>query len=93
MNFNRKILNWSIIITLLTAYIIPGQSSDGFAFKYGYPYRFFTMYNTEINAGSTIMNSTLFNIDRFILNILIMYFTFHILNKFINKRSRKDNID
>lgn len=93
MNINSKILKWSIIITLLTAYIIPGQSLDGFAFKYGYPFGFFTIYNTEISVGDTILNSTLFNIAKFGLNVLVIYFIFYILNKFINKRSEIKNID
>ncbi len=92
MNLNRKVLNWSIMITLLIAYITPGRSTDGFAFNYGYPFGFFTMYNTEINVGGTILDSTLFNIGGFVLNILLMYLMFHILNKFINKKSEKENI-
>ena len=42
---NNKILSWSISISLLTAYLLPGTSSDGFAFKFGYPFKFFTIYN------------------------------------------------
>ena len=37
---NNKILSWSISISLLTAYLLPGTSSDGFAFKFGYPFKF-----------------------------------------------------
>ena len=90
MNFNRKILNWSIIIILLITYIIPGKSSDGFAFNYGYPFRFFTMYNTEINAEKTLFDLTSINIGGFILNILIIYYLLNIINKFIKKRLISD---
>lgn len=37
---NNKILNWSIVISLLTAYFLPGTSPDVFAFNYGYPFDF-----------------------------------------------------
>ena len=93
MNLNRKFLNWSVVITLLIAYITPGRTTDGFTFDFGYPFVFFTMYNTQINAGDTILNSTLFNIVGFILNILVIYLIFHIFNKFISKKSEKEKVD
>ncbi len=86
MNINRKILNWSLIITLLIAYIIPGKSSDGFAFDYGYPFGFFTMYNSKISYGDTIFNSTLLNVGGLLLNILVIYCILYVLNKFIPKK-------
>lgn len=85
MSFNKKILNWSIIITLLIAYITPGKSSDGFSFNYGYPFGFFTLYNRKINYGDTIFNSTLLNVGGLLFNILVIYVVLNILNKFINK--------
>lgn len=93
MNLNKKILNWSIIITLLIAYITPGRSADGFAFNYGHPFGFFTMYNTRIKVEDSILNSTAFNLVGFILNILLIYLIFHILNKFISKKSGKESND
>lgn len=87
MNLNRKNLNWSIIITLLIAYLVPGRSTDGFTFDFGYPFAFFTMYNTKLNVGDTILNSTLFNILGFALNILVIYLIFNMFNKFIIRKS------
>ncbi|MGL5714011.1 MAG: hypothetical protein ACRCX2_13400 [Paraclostridium sp.] len=87
IDINKKILNWSIIVSFLTVYILPGQSSDGFAFEYGYPFNFFTIYNTGINEGDTILNSTSFNIGGFAVNVFIIYCIFYILNKFINKKT------
>lgn len=91
MNFNRKILNWSVIISLLIAYVTPGRSSDGFAFSYGYPFGFFTMYNTKISEGDTILDSNLFNVGGLILNVLIIYCIFYMLNKFVYKILKKGN--
>ncbi|MGL5380611.1 hypothetical protein [Clostridium sp.] len=89
MNFNRKILNWSVIITLLIAYVVPGRSTDRFGFEFGYPFGFFTMYNIELQVGDTILNSTLFNILGFVLNILVIYLIFNTFNKVVNRRSEK----
>lgn len=86
MNMNKRILNWSIAISLLTAYMLPGISSDGFAFEYGYPFKFFTIYNNPINIGDTIFNSTALNILGLGLNIVVIYYIIYMLNKFINKR-------
>lgn len=80
---NKKILNWSIVISILTAYMLPGTSSDGFAFEYGYPFKFFTIYNTTINIGDTIFDSTAFNLLGLAINIVVIYYIIYIFNKFI----------
>lgn len=82
---NNKILNWSIVISLLTAYFLPGTSTDGFAFNYGYPFDFFTIYNSTINVGDTIFNSTTFNLLGFGINVVVIYYLIYIFNKFIIK--------
>ena len=87
VNINNKILNWSIVISLLTAYLLPGTSADGFAFTYGYPFNFFTIYNNTINVGDTIFNSTSFNLLGFGMNTVVIYFIIYMFNKFINKNT------
>lgn len=83
--FQQKNLTLSIIIIFLIAYIFPGKSSDGFSFNYGYPFEFFTMYNTKISYGDTLLNSTSFNVGGLLLNIAVVYVILNILNKFVNK--------
>jgi hypothetical protein len=80
---NKKILNWSIVISLLTAYMFPGTSSDGF--EYGYPFKFFTTYNSPMNIGDTIFYSTAFNLLGFGMNIVVIYYIIYIIYNFINK--------
>ena len=82
---NNKILSGSILISLLTAYLLPGTSSDGFAFKFGYPFKFFTIYNNPISTGDTIFNSTAFDLFGLSMNIIVMYYIIYIFSKFINK--------
>ena len=82
---DNKILSWSISISLLTAYILPGTSSDGFAFKFGYPFKFFTTYNNPMSKGDTIFNSTAFDLFGLSLNIIVIYYIIYICSKFIKK--------
>lgn len=82
---NNKILSWSISISLLTAYLLPGTSSDGFAFKFGYPFKFFTTYNNPISMGDTIFDSTAFNLGGLSVNIIIYYYIIYMCSKFLNK--------
>lgn len=82
---DKKILNWSIVISLLTAYLLPGTSSDGFAFKYGYPFKFFTIYNSPMNIGDTIFYSTVFDLFGLGMNIVVIYYIIYVFNKLINK--------
>ena len=89
MSFNKKILNYSIVISLLTAYILPCNSSDGFAFDYGYPIEFFTKYNKEITSNESILTSTALNLGALIGNILIIYFIIYIIIKIKNNIKTK----
>lgn len=82
---DKKILNWSIVISLLTAYLLPGTSSDGFAFKYGYPFKFFTTYNSPMNIGDTIFYSTALDLFGLAMNIVVIYYIIYVFNKLINK--------
>jgi hypothetical protein len=91
MNFNRKYFNWAIIISLLTAYFLPSRSSDGFAFNYGYPFAFYTRYNSPIQANYSIFNSTLTNILTLALNVLVIYVGIYFINKVIHKIITKNN--
>lgn len=82
---DKKIFKWSIVISLLTAYMLPNTSSDGFAFEYGYPFKFFTTYNSPMNIGDTIFYSTGFDLFGLGMNIVVIYYIIYVFNKFINK--------
>lgn len=82
---DKKIFKWSIVISLLTAYMLPGTSSDGFAFKYGYPFKFFTTYNSPMNTGDTIFYSTGFDLFGLGMNIVVIYYAIYVCNKLIKK--------
>ncbi len=82
---DKKIFKWSIVISLLTAYMLPSTSSDGFAFEYGYPFKFFTTYNSPMNIGDTIFYSTAFDLFGLSMNIVVIYYIIYVFNKLINK--------
>ncbi|WP_195948299.1 hypothetical protein [Paraclostridium bifermentans] len=82
---DKKIFKWSIVISLLTAYMLPSTSSDGFAFEHGYPFKFFTTYNSPMNIGDTIFYSTAFDLFGLAMNIVVIYYIIYVFNKLINK--------
>jgi len=87
MSFNKKIFNWSIVLSLLTAYILQSKSSDGFAFNYGYPFAFFTRYDSPIKSSDSIFDSTCLNLLTLVLNVLIIYLVLYLINKIINRKN------
>lgn len=80
---NKKILNWSTILTLLSAYILPGRSSG----EYGYPLAFFKIPEKIFYPGDTIISLTSFDPFILILDILIIYSIINFFNrKFLSKK-------
>jgi hypothetical protein len=93
MKFNKSFFNWSLWITLLSTYVLPYQSTDGFVAKYGYPFPFFTIHNTNRIGLTLLMSNTidvvLLAIDIFIV-YLVIYFIYAIL---IKRKSVHDKND
>jgi hypothetical protein len=72
MNFSKRILNWAAWVTLIATYLLPYQSTDGFATKFGYPFSFLTVYDAPINtslSASLSLNPLTLAID-----VMIFYF-------------------
>jgi hypothetical protein len=89
MKFNKKFFNWSAWITLIISYVLPYQSTDGFAASFGYPFSFLTVYNTPINTS--LLRSESLNLPAFAINILIIYFIISFVNAQLAKaKSKKD---
>ena len=88
MNINKKFLNWSAWITLLMTYILPFQSTDGLATKFGYPFSFLTVYKTSV--GTSLLTSQNINVLVLALNIMIIYFVIYFASaQFIKLNSYK----
>lgn len=87
MSFNKRILNWSIVLALLSAYILPCKSSDGFAFRYGYPFPFFTRYNTPIRPENSILFSTYTDVATLAINIIIIYLFIYLIHTITKHKS------
>lgn len=89
MKFNKKFFNWSAWITLLITYVLPYQSTDGFATYFGYPFSFLTVYKTSINT-SLFMTEHI-NLLSLALNILIVYFVISFANaQLVKVKSNRD---
>jgi hypothetical protein len=89
MKINKKVLNWSIWLTLLMTYVLPyqSQSKDGFSTNFGYPFPFFTVYKTPIQT-SLLMSRTI-SLMPLILNITIIYFAIKFADKLLIKKKDK----
>jgi len=88
MKFNKKFFNWSAWITLIISYVLPYQSTDGFAANFGYPFSFLTVYNTPINTS--LLRSESLNLPAFAINILIIYFIISFVNaQLVKAKSKK----
>lgn len=84
MKINKKILSWSIVLSLLSASILPGRLINESRFTYGYPLGFFEISNNALNRGRVILASTNLNLFSFAVNTLLVYF----MIKFIRQRKR-----
>lgn len=90
MNLNKKFLNWAAWIILLLAYVLPYQSTDGFATRFGYPIPFLITYNTKISGS--LLSSAQLKVLAFIIDILIVYFVINLADRQLKKvKSNKDN--
>ena len=87
MKFNKKIFKWSAWITLLTTYVIPYQSTDEIATKFGYPFAFLTVYKTS--TSHTLLMSQSFNVLILTINILIVYHVINFANAQLLKKKSK----
>ncbi|MBE3592140.1 MAG: hypothetical protein PWP18_684 [Thermoanaerobacter sp.] len=90
VKFNKGFFNWAAWLTLLLAYVLPYQSTDGFAIHYGYPFAFLTTYNDNLlKAKITLLTSTSFNMGIFAIDVVIIYFAIYFANELLIKWKSK----
>lgn len=90
MKFKRSFFNWSLWITLLSTYVLPYKSTDGLSAKYGYPFPFFTVHNTN-RIGLTLLMSNTIDVVLLAADILIVYLViFFIFQILIKRKSVND---
>lgn len=73
MSINKKVISLSVILVLLTAYILPGTYLNKFSYEYGYPLRFLRISTNAINSGDTIANAISIYLINLIFNVIIIY--------------------
>lgn len=75
LNVHKKFLIPSVILTSLSAYMLPCHSTDRFRFDYGYPIYFSTLVSTEesIKPTDTTAMRTSLDLFKFMINIVIIY--------------------
>ena len=91
-NYNKRFFNWSILLSLLLAYVFP-YKIDGSFIKCGFPFRFWKIRMSM----SVIPNSSLFmstSLDLFLLaiNIVIIYLIISFTYKlYVKKKNKNDD--
>jgi len=71
-SIKREFLYISIIITILSTYMLPCQRISEFQKAFGYPFGWFTVFNDTI--GDIIIKSTQVNVLMLFFNIIAWYF-------------------
>jgi hypothetical protein len=89
MKFNWKLFNWSAWITLALTYVLPCQSTDGFAASYGYPFPFLTSYNNGTLKASLFISNNI-NLILLVQNILIIYLILFFVNKLLIRQKNAE---
>lgn len=92
MNFNKRIFNLSIWLSLLLAYVFPYKINDS-SIECGFPFRFWKIrIGMSANPNSSLLNSTSLNLFILTINILILYLIISLSYKlYIKKMNRNDD--
>lgn len=85
---NKKYFNWAAWITVILTFILPYQSTDGFAFEFGYPFTFLTVYNNK--PTKTLVMSSATNILVLLLDMLIVYYIIYFACRLRDKLKEKE---
>lgn len=87
MKFNKGLLSISSILTIATILFLPYSFSDGFQFKFGYPFSFLTLYNLPepIKPNEILISRIYINGLMFVLDILIVYLALKWIVKLFDK--------
>lgn len=87
MKFNKGLLSISSILTIATILFLPYSFSDGFQFKFGYPFSFLTLYNLPepIKHNEILISRIYINVLMLVLDILIVYLALKWIVKLFDK--------
>lgn len=87
MKFNKSLLSISFILTIVTIVFLPYSFSDGFQFKFGYPFSFVTLYNLPepIKYNEILLSRIFINVSTLVLDILIVYLALKWIVKLFDK--------
>lgn len=88
LKIHKEFLTLSVILTSLSAYMLPCHSTDGVRFYYGYPIYFLTLFSTKeaIKPTDTIVMHTSLDLFRFMLNVVIIYLFLCLMHQIFSPR-------
>ena len=86
MKLNKRILNYSLWISLITILTFPGSAEDEKGIKYGFPISFLTYYHQD----RWFIKGVSINILNYFINVGIIYILFLGLNEVYNRLSKRN---
>ena len=91
----RKNLLISVVIVLLTVFLLPYSYSDGFRFNFGYPFSYFTTYNLSepLKGNEILLSRTNTNPLIFLLDIGLIYLLLNFVSFLIKKLKNTENLN
>jgi len=86
MKIRKKLLYSSIIIVLMTVPLLPYSYGDGYRFRFGYPFSYFSTYELDpIRSNEILLSRIQFFVPLFVLDVIIVYFVLVLVSNLINK--------
>ena len=85
MKINKKVLNYSLWLSLITILTFPGSPDGGIGMKYGFPLSFLTYYHQD----KWFIRGVNFHILSYLINTFIIYFLILGLIEVYNRLSKR----
>jgi hypothetical protein len=81
MKINKRILNLSAWLALITIILTPGKVATEGALRtdYGYPFRFFTQFHNGADGDIWFIRGVSIELLYYFFNVLIIYGLVHVL--------------
>lgn len=86
MRLKKNLLLSSITAILLSVPLLPYSYSDGFRFKFGYPFSYFTTFNIPpIRKDEILLMRTSVDLEIFCIDVILVYLLFILVSFLIKK--------
>lgn len=87
MKLKKIFMVYSVILVILTVFLLPYNYSDGIKFMFGYPIAFFTIYDlvNPMKSNEILLMRTNIDLLGFIIDVFLIYWLINVIQKLLNK--------